>query len=363
MRAEPLIDRPDKEADAMATRRTLLKTAALAAASAGTGVAGGASSRAQQQVREIRMVEAGGLSGDSIEVGYIRPFTARTGVRVVRENPNPLGKLRAMVESRSITAALFELGSLSTAIAQAAGLIEPLDWAAINPDPMFEEAKLPHAFGYQYYSTLMAWRAGAKPLRSWADFWNLREFPGRRTLPDNFTLALPMALLADGVPPERLYPLDLNRAFRSLERIKGGVSVWWGAGAQPPQLLKDNEVQYAASYSGRVAGQPGIEFTYAQGLLDLSYFVVPKGANPAEKAAAMGLLHEMSVAENQAKAAEVISYTGASPRLDTLLPQAKLREFPTTRENKEVQVLGNPGWWAQNRDAAERRWQQFKLGL
>jgi putative spermidine/putrescine transport system substrate-binding protein len=339
----------------MITKRTLLQGGAL--------VTMPSIVRAQGSVREIRMIEAGGLSGDSIEAGYVRPFTARTGIRVVRENPNPLGKLRAMVESRSITAVLFELGSLSTAIAQAAGMIEPLDWAAINPDPMFEEARLPHAFGYQYYSTLIAWRAGAKPLRSWADFWNTREFPGKRTLPDNFTLSLPMALLADGVTPDKLYPLDLNRAFRSLEKVKGSVSVWWGAGAQPPQLLKDNEVQYAASYSGRVAGQAGIELTYAQGLLDLSYFVVPKGANPAEKAAAMALLHEMSVAANQAKAAEVISYTGASPQLDALLPQARLREFPTTRENKELQVLGNPAWWAQNRDAAERRWQEFKLGL
>jgi len=345
----------------MTNRRTFMKATAFAALPGGLALPGMA--RAQSQLREIRMVEAGGLSGDSIEAGYIRPFTARTGIRVARENPNPLGKLRAMVESRSITAVLFELGSLSMAIADAAGLIEPLDWAAINPDPMFDEAKLPNAFGYQYYSTLMAWRSDAKPPRSWADFWDVQNFPGKRTLPDNVTLALPMALLADGVAPAQLYPLDLNRAFRKLERIKGSVSVWWGAGAQPPQLLKDNEVQYAASYSGRVAGQAGINMTYAQGLLDLSYFVVPKGANPAEKAAAMGLLHEMSVARNQATAAEVIPYTGASPALEQLLPQARLDEFPTTRSNKDVQVAGNPAWWAQNRDAAERRWQEFKLGL
>ena len=96
---------------------------------------------------------------------------------------------------------LFELGSLSGAIANAAGLIEPLDWAAINPEPMFDEAKQPWGFGYQYYSTIMAWRSDAKPLTSWADFWNVRDFPGKRTLPDNVTLALPIALLADGVAP------------------------------------------------------------------------------------------------------------------------------------------------------------------
>jgi putative spermidine/putrescine transport system substrate-binding protein len=347
----------------MTKRRTFLKAMALTALPGGVVLARALPSQAQQQVQEIRMIEAGGLSGDSIEAGYVRPFTARTGVRVVRENPNPLGKLRAMVESRSITAVLYELGSLSAAIADAAGLIEPLDWAAIDANPMFDEAKLPHAFGYQYYSTLMAWRADAKPLQNWAQFWDTRTFPGKRSLPDNFTLALPIALLADGVKPDELYPLDLNRAFRSLDRIKGSVSVWWSAGAQPPQLLKDNEVQYAASYSGRVTGQDGINLSFAQGLLDLAYFVVPKGANPAEKAVAMQLLHEMSVAENQAKAAEVISYTGPSPRLDSLLPQARLREFPTVKANKDVQVLGNPGWWAQNRDMTERRWQEFKLGL
>ncbi len=345
----------------MTSRRTVLKATAFAALPGGLALPGIV--RAQAPVREFRMVEAGGLSGDSIEAGYIKPFTARTGIRVVRENPNPLGKLRAMVESRNVTAALYELGSLETAIAQAAGLIEPLDWAAINPDPMFEEAKQPYGFGYQYYSVLMAWRTDAKPLSSWAEFWDVQKFPGKRTMPDYFTFTLPIALLADGVPPEKLYPLDLDRAFRKLGQIKGSVSVWWGAGAQAPQLLKDNEVQYAAAYSGRVAGQPGIAITYRQALLDLAFFVVPKGANPAEKAAAMGLLHEMSIAANQAKAAEVVPYTGASPALDRLLPQDRLLEFPTAAANRAVQVSGNPTWWAENRDVAERRWQEFKLGL
>jgi putative spermidine/putrescine transport system substrate-binding protein len=58
-----------------------------------------------------------------------------------------------------------------------------------------------------------------------------------------------------------------------------------------------------------------------------------------------------------------VPYTGPSPSLDPLLPQARLAEFPTTAANKAMQAFGNPGWWAQNRDAAERRWQEFKLGL
>lgn len=341
--------------------RTVLNVAAITALAGALALTGMRPGNAE--VKEIRMVEAGGKSGESIEKGYIEPFTAKTGIKVIRENPNPLGKLKAMVESGNVTVPLYELGGISTEIANASGLTEPLDWAAIDPDPMFDEAKKPNAFGYQYYSTLMAWRDDAKPLRTWADFWNVKEFPGKRALPDDFTYAIPIALLADGVAPDKLYPLDLDRAFEKLNEIKPHVAVWWTAGAQPPQLLQDNEVQYAASYSGRVAGMPEIDMTFNQGLLDLAYFVVPKGADPADKAAAMKLLHEMSVAENQAKAAEVVSYTGPSPQLDPLLPKDRLAEFPTTAQNKGVQILSQPEWWAENRDTVEKRWLEFKLGM
>ena len=127
--------------------------------------------------------------------------------------------------------------------------------------------------------------------------------------------------------------------------------------------LKDNEVQYAVAWSGRVAGQKGIDYSFNQGQLDLSFFAVPKGADANQKAAAMGILYEMSVPENQARAAEVVSYTGNSPKLEPLLPQDRLGEFPTTSANKQVQILVDAKWWFENADAVETRWQEFKLGL
>src|SRR5882672_6181617 len=103
---------------------------------------------AMAQVKEFRMIEAGGLSGDSIEKGYIAPFTAKTGIKVIRENPNPFGRLRALVEAGSVTAPLFETGSGGLAQGKALGLVEPLDWNAIAPDKMFSEARDPMGYGY-----------------------------------------------------------------------------------------------------------------------------------------------------------------------------------------------------------------------
>jgi putative spermidine/putrescine transport system substrate-binding protein len=317
----------------------------------------------QNGISELRMTEAGGPSGDSIEKGYLDPFTEKSGVAVVRENPSGLGKLRAMVEAGAVTSVVLELSSPELEQAKALDLVEPLDWDAIEPMPMFDEAKDEKGYGYQFYSTIMAWREDAKAPQSWQNFWDVEAFPGKRALPDYAAYILPMALLADGVPVEELYPLDLDRAFASLERIKDHVAVWWQAGAQPPQLLKDNEVQYAVAWSGRVAGQEGIDYTFADGQLDIAFFVVPKGVSAEQKALANGIFYEMSVPENQAVAAEVVSYTGNSPELEPLLPQDRLGEFPTTKANKDVQHLADAKWWFENAEEVETRWQEFKLGL
>jgi len=341
-------------------RRTVLNGALLAGTLVVASTLGTAASA---QLKEVRMMEAGGASGESIEAGYLKPFTQKTGIKVVRESPWSLGKIRGMVETGVITSAIVELDSLAMEQAKALDLIEPLDWKAINPEPIFDEAKQEKAIGYQYYSTLMAWRADAKPVKTWQEFWDVKNFPGKRALPNYPTYTLPIALLADGVKPENLYPLDIKRAFASLDKIKAHVAVWWEAGAQPPQLLKDNEVQYAVAWSGRVAGQKGISYTFQNGLLDLAFFAIPKGASAEQKQAAYGIMHEMTVAKNQAVAAEVISYTGNSPALEPLLPKDRLNEFPTTAANKAVQSLPEPKWWFENAELVEERWQEFKLGL
>ena len=322
-----------------------------------------ANAQVKPGVKEFRILESGGPSGESIEQAYIKPFTEKTAVKVVRESPSGIGKLQAMVQSKNVTATLVELGSTQVALARALGLMEPLDWAAINPAPMYPEAKLPDAFGYQYFSTLIAWEKGGKKPNSWADFWNVKDFPGKRALPDYASYALPLALLADGVKPENLYPLDVDRAFASLQKIKAHVAVWWTSGAQAPQLLEDREVKYAAAWSGRVVGNPKLEYTYNQGLLQVSYFVVPKGADPASKAAAMGLLQEMSQLKNQSIASSIIPYTGASPGIEKTIARDKVNDYPTSEANKKVQVLSDPSWTAENAKMIEKRWQEFKLSL
>jgi len=346
-------------------RRDFLKGTTALAGAAGFARLAFALENVPGAAREIRIIAAGGKSGESVQKGYIDPFTAKTGIKVLREDTTgtPLGKLRAMVESGRIDAVLHEIGGPALAQALALNLLEPLNWTAISPAPIFPEARHTHGLGYQYFSVASAWRSDVKPVASWRDFWDVEKYPGRRSLPDIPYYALPIALLADGVAQQGIYPIDFDRAFRSLDLIKKHVSVWWGTGAQAPQLLSDNEVQYAAVYSGRVAGDPKFGFTFNQGILGIGYFVIPHGAAEDQRIAAYRLLREFTLPENQAEAAKIISYTGNSPDLDKLLPKDKLAEFPTTKENRAKQILPNDMFWFTNASTVEKRWQQFKLGL
>mgnify|MGYP006286860747 FL=1 len=122
-------------------RRTFVAGAASVPA---FGILSGA---ARAQSKEIRMIESGGASGDSIEKGYIEPLFKKTGIKVVRESPSSLGKLRALVESGQTSTVLFELGSGVVVQARKLGLIEKIDWAAVAPAAMFPEAKNDYGFG------------------------------------------------------------------------------------------------------------------------------------------------------------------------------------------------------------------------
>src|SRR5476651_1438443 len=112
----------------------------VAGAAAGVSTFGILSSGARAQSKEIRMIESGGLSGDSIQKGYIEPLARKSGIKVIRESPSSLGRLQALVAAGQKDTVLFELGSGVMVQATKLGLIEKIDWAAVDPAPMYPEA-------------------------------------------------------------------------------------------------------------------------------------------------------------------------------------------------------------------------------
>lgn len=309
----------------------------------------------------LRMIEPGGTSGEYVQHGFIDTFTEKTGIKVERESPSSLGKLQSVVKAGDTSYNLIEMSASNLEQAISLGLLEELDWDLIDADPIFDEAKSPYGVGYQYFNTVMAWQeSNDKKPETWADFWDTKNFPGKRALPDFASFALPLALLADGVAPDELYPIDLDRAFNKLEEIKDDVSIWWDTGAIPIQALVSEEVEYAAVWPATLIAEPqGLEYTYNQGLLKMAYFGIPKGADNLKET--MAFLHEFTKAENQKKAMEIFPYPGPSLNLEAELDDDVAENLITSDENYSKHVLDDPKWWNENADEVNKRWQEFQL--
>src|SRR5690606_19362858 len=115
----------------------------------------------------------------------------------------------------------------------------------------------------------------------WKDFWDVKRFPGLRAMSNSPINTLEQALLADGVPMNDLYPLDLDRAFKSLDRIKKHVAVWWTGGAQSAHVIQSGEVDMVASWNGRMQavadGGAPINIVWAEGIYAMEGWGILKG--------------------------------------------------------------------------------------
>ena len=317
---------------------------------AGSGSGGGV---------ELRVSEAGGASGDAMRKAFLDPYEEASGNRVRQTPDSDLGKLQAAAKAGNQTDDVVELDSISAVAANALGLTEELDYTEIGGSPLDEAGRQPFGLGWQVYSTIPVWRDGAKPLASVRDFFDPRGFPGKRTVADLPNFVLPLALVADGVTADDLYPLDVDRAFRVLDRIKGDIATFWQTGAQPVQLLKSGEADYALAWSGRVVDDPALGWTFDGGLLDVSYLVIPKGAPNRREIPA--LLRTFTEADRQVEALKTIPYAGTAEGVADRIPADLAPKVPSSTENAPKQVPQDPAWWAENYEAVVKRWEQWKL--
>ncbi|WP_431284348.1 ABC transporter substrate-binding protein [Humitalea sp. 24SJ18S-53] len=268
-------------ADMVFTRRT-----ALAAAG---GVA--LSMPAFRRVRAAEVLHVntwGGIWERAAIKNLFEPFTRDTGIEIRPVSPVSFAKLAQQVRSGAYEFDVTTLGAGEIIRANQANLLENLDSSDLVKSPPFPGAAFQNGASSHAFATVMAYQKARYPNgppTGWADFWDQQKFPGSRCMQRYASRILPLALAADGVPTNtpsnQIYPMDINRAFRSLDKIKPNVRVWWTQGQQSQQLLRDGEIDLIALWHGRTLelideGKP-IEIVWNQGQLERAYWVVARG--------------------------------------------------------------------------------------
>ncbi|HBF28414.1 ABC transporter substrate-binding protein [Rhizobium sp.] len=248
------------------------------------------------------------------------------------------------------------------------GMIEPLDFSKIpNSAPMPAEYKTPYSVAYEFYSSVLAYnknKYGDNPPKTWADFFDVKKFPGNRALRNHPLATVEAALLADGVAPDKLYPLDIDRAFKKLEAIKPYISVWWTSGAQSAQLLADGEVDMEMAWNGRVAavakeGAP-VSYTFNQGFLQYTSLCILKGA--PNLATAVKFVNAAMTPDIQANFPTYIDYGPGNPEAYKTgkISTERAAQMPSSPDNAAKQVLISEKWWSSPAgEELRKRWAAF----
>lgn len=308
---------------------------------------------------EMVFTSWGGTTQDAQAAHWAVPYTEKTGTTVVQDGPTDYGKIKAMVEANATTWDVVDAEFDWALQAGKQGLLEPLDFTVIDKSKLDPRFVSDYAVGSFYYSFVLGWNPAnfpdAQP-KTLTDLFDTAKFPGKRTF---YKWSAPgvieAALLADGVAPEALYPLDLDRAFKKLDSIKGDI-IWWEGGAQSQQLLASGEAPIGFFWNGRLAalaadGSP-VGVSWEQNITAADALVVPKGAK--NKAAAMAFIAEATGAEGQAAFAET---TGYAP-INTVSPDLMAPEVRATLPDVQtaVQVNADMAYWAEHRDEIGTRW-------
>lgn len=343
------------------SRRTVLG----GMAAAGGVLAAPAVLRAQS--RQLVFATWGGSWEAAMRSAWFDPFTAATGIDIVSVSGNTYGRVQAMVEAGRPEWDVVEVLPDFQWIGASANLLEPLDFSVIDTSGVMEGDDLVTEFSIPQvlFSRVMTYSTRFDEVPTdFAAFWDTQRFPGRRAFYSRANGGmLEAALLADGVAPEDLYPLDIDRALAKLDEIRDDI-LFYETNAQGEQFMSDGQTTLGLLPDGRAlnirnTGAP-VDIQYAASFLTWSTMVVPRGAPNA--AAAMEFLAYSLTPEAQAAIAEAYTYGPVVPAAFDMISPERAAILSGGPQMAGQAVLFGEKWWGENLSQASERLTEWMLG-
>lgn len=363
----------------MNRRRFMQATSSGLAVGALSSLAGRA---AAQSTNELRVLVNGGEVGKANIEAYVKPFEAETGIKVTPITQDfDFAKLELMVKANNVTIDASPMGPGAMLPAAAKGYLEKIDYSIHKKeeiDGLFDFAKHPFGVASLIYSYNMVYNTNTFPdgkprPGNWAEFWDVSKFPGTRFLVSGqYGSEGPWeeALMADGVAIDKLYPMDIDRIFASLDKIKPHVRKWWSSGSEIQQLMSGGTGDIMNSYDGRAIssmdkGLP-VEISRNQAKLTWDYWVIPKGGPNTQNA--QKFVEFAARGENQANFSKMYPEGPSNRNAFKLIPDDIARRLPTHPDYMSQGIPINGAWYAEvgsdgltNTQRLAQRWSEWVL--
>ena len=313
----------------------------------------------------LTVVGWGGALSKAESEAFEKPFSKETGVDIVSEVYNGgLAQVKAQIEAGKVTWDVIDAEMTDAELGCAEGLLEEITPADLAPavdgtapeEDFFASALHDCGVANYVWATVYAYDKQKFPNggpSKIGDLFDVEKFPGKRALRKSPKANLEWAIMADGVPADQVYevlamPEGVDRAFAVLDKIKPHT-IWWEAGAQPPQLLADGEVAITSAYNGRLfnaivkEGQP-FEIVWDGQVWDYGAFVIPKGAPNRDRA-----IEFIRFATSPKQLAELTNYISYGPSRESgvaLVSDEMKSHLPTSEKNFAGGLRASAEFWS-----------------
>lgn len=294
---------------------------------------------------------AGGSFGQANLAAYFSGFENETGIEVLYSpGYGTAAQIKAQHDADNIEWDVVLQGPADAYRNGDNGYLEEFDYSKIDSEilaDIIEDFQRKYGPVNHVSGRVLAYRTDEFPgdtgPKSWADFWDVENFPGPRALFSGYRGEgdWEFALLADGLPADELYPLDVDRMFAKLDEIKPHIVKWWESGGESTEMLVSGDVVMTDVWNGRIqpaidAGEP-IKIVWNGGLVTTGDWTVMNGAPHRENA--YKFINYALQPENQAILSQHLPFGTSNTKALELLDEATLEKLPTAPENFENMFL------------------------
>lgn len=358
----------------MNRRRFLKGVGALAGLSTVGGAMTGCLSSgggAASDAKKLVVVDSGGTYHEASKTAIYDPFAKETGIQIEAVPYESTGTLMSQLRQSPGSYDVLSNSPLGADTLQKEDLLAKIDYDAVGKSfkgsDLTEAARGEYFVGSAYWSTILAYRTdvfGEDGPKGWKDFWDTKKFPGPRSMQDNTApVELEFALIADGVAADanELYPIDVDRAFNSLDRIRPEIVKFWSSGALSVQLLTQKEVVMTTIWNGRAQpivdeGGP-VAMSWEGASRRMNAWLVPSGSEKVDLA--MQFIDFASQPERQAKFAELSGYGPTNKAAVDSLDEETIKKLPSNPDWFDAGFDWDASWWAKNEEAMLKRWSKW----
>lgn len=315
------------------------------------------------QAKQIVLVNWGGDAMDAYAEAYGVPFEEESGIAVKMDGSGPTeGAITAQATSGNVTWDVVDADAFSSQILGAKGYMQPIDYDIVDPSKTREGFGWEYAMSAYFFSYVLAYDSELyeDAPTSLGDIFNVERFPGPRTMYKWGVSSWEAALLSEGVAPDALYPLDIERAHEKISALKDNIISFWGGGAESQTAMLTGEASMGIVWSTRAKlieeeSDGRIKYVWNDGILSPGAMGV-LADNPAGTEATMQFLASMQHPERQAVMFEKLGQGPANPEADSLIPEDQRRHNPVSEENIGEQIPLDVDWYAENYTGALDRY-------